>query len=200
VTALRTILDLCGGSGSWSAGYREARGGNGQPLYLVVVVDPFTPLEATENLVVIKRDVCEVQRSELPRTIHGVLAAPPCKDFSAAGARNWARKLISGQLEGSLAVVRACLRIVEEVAPAWWALENPPGRLPFLIGPPAYKFQPWWFGDPWTKLTYLWGRFRAPALGPLVVPAGGLTARVRSPAARARTPPGFSAAFFRANA
>ena len=31
-----------------------------------------------------------------------------------------------------------------------------------ILGKPAFTFQPWWFGDLWTKETDLWGYFKIP--------------------------------------
>lgn len=41
-------------------------------------------------------------------------------------------------------------------------MENPVGHLQRHIGPPRFIFQPWEFGDPWTKRTAIWGEFTAP--------------------------------------
>jgi hypothetical protein len=60
-------------------------------------------------------------------------------------------------------ILHACKRIIEEAEPAWWVIENPLGRIVHYLGPPSFRFQPWHFGDPWTKLTLLWGRFALPA-------------------------------------
>lgn len=107
----------------------------------------------------------------------------------------------------------ACLRAVAIYRPAWWALENPPGRLTDYLGPAAWSFQPWQFGDPWTKQTYLWGCFSSPT--PLVssqarrtvtpVLVGESRCRDRTSRLsskdprRSETPPGFARAFFEAN-
>ena len=90
--------------------------------------------------------------------VRGILAAPPCTAFSVSGARWWARKGEAALLDG-LSVVDACIRIIEAVRPAWWALENPVGRLRHYLGPARATFQPWQYGDPYQKLTCLWGTF-----------------------------------------
>ena len=45
---------------------------------------------------------------------------------------------------------------------AFFALENPVGLLSRWLGGPKYIFEPWHFGDPWTKKTALWGWFNSP--------------------------------------
>ena len=64
--------------------------------------------------------------------------------------------------EEGLKVVMACLRIIEKCKPVWWALENPVGYLREYMGPSKLIFQPWEYGDPWTKRTEIWGEFRVP--------------------------------------
>ena len=93
----------------------------------------------------------------------GILAAPPCTDFASSGARWWADKDKDGRTREALRLIDTTLAIVEVLQPAWWALENPVGRLTRLrpqLGKPFY-FQPWWYGDAYTKKTGLWGDFNS---------------------------------------
>lgn len=175
------ILDLCGGTGSWSAPYRAAG-------YEVLLVD----LEQGQD----------VRLLELPAYVHGILAAPPCTHFSASGARWWKAKGPTALLE-SLSVVDACLRIIHMTRPKWWALENPVGRLRRYLGPPTYTFNPCDHGDPYTKKTLLWGEFNLPKKTPVPPTEGSKMLRL-SPSPdrwklRSATPPGFARAFFEAN-
>lgn len=157
----KIILDLCGGTGAWSAPYREAG-------YDVRVIT-------------------------LPE-VWGVLAAPPCDQFSLArnGHPDMPRDFAS-----ALEAVCGCLRIISLVRPRWWALENPTGHLGRWLGTPRDVWEPCDFGDPWTKRTALWGDFECPLRGPFVTPERG--APQGSYENRARTPPGFARAFFEAN-
>jgi hypothetical protein len=54
------------------------------------------------------------------------------------------------------------MRIIAMCGPAWWALENPVGGLREYLGLPVLTFQPWEYGDPWTKRTDIWGRSTPP--------------------------------------
>lgn len=137
----KLILSLCDFTGNWSRPYELA----GYPVMRIDLQHG--------------QDVRALRRLEEP--IHGILAAPPCTHFSRAGARCWKEKGEGPILEG-LAIVDACLRAVVIYRPAWWALENPVGRLKDYLGPPAWKFDPYQFGDPWTKRTWLWGHFTPP--------------------------------------
>jgi site-specific DNA-cytosine methylase len=194
----KIILDLCGGTGAWSAPYREAG-------YTVKIIDPYAVTVFTEDEDVKQcgGDVRLFRAPDYP--VHGVLAAPPCTNFSYAKttppptAKDWVK---------SLAVVDACLRVIRVVGPRWWALENPRARLRRWLGPAQLEFYPCDYGDPYTKKTCLWGDFTAPAQRP-VTPTqsymerylaasevGGYEHRRRR---RAITPPGFARSFFEAN-
>ena len=188
-TLTKTILSLCDYSGSWSQPYLDAG-------YEVVRID----LQHGQD----------VRLLEYPGKVHGILAAPPCRVFCRPGARLWEEWGDKELLDG-LSIVDACLRIVAVCQPKWWALENPPGRLHRYLGPPQYDFHPWHHGDPYTKHTYLWGRFTIPERRPVEpeaypehLPPGrrDRTSRVSSSwrNQRAETPPGFATAFFKANA
>lgn len=185
----RTILSLCDYTGSWPLPYRE--GG-----YEVLQID----LQHGQ-------DVRMLELGLLPR-IHGILAAPPCTEFAGSGARWWEAKGEKALLEG-LSVVDACMRIIALCKPAWWALENPVGRLNRYLGSPTFIFNPCDFGDPYTKRTLLWGSFTPPL--PLFVgadmrvePTEGSKMHRMPPgpdraALRSVTPAGFAKAFYEAN-
>lgn len=179
------ILDLCGGTGSWSKPYKEA----GYDVRLITLpewdVADYTPHEK----------------------IHGILAAPPCTEFSVAKA-NAVRDFGS-----AMNTVQHCLRIIwlsrKRLGLKWWAMENPRGFLRQFIGRPAFEFQQWEFGDDGIKPTDLWGYFNNPIKTVWHKPKGLTTLFPNgktnsknwsgSAAKRAVTPPGFAKAFFEAN-
>lgn len=131
------ILDLCGGSGSWSKPYVEA----GYDVRLVTLPE---------------HDVLTYQP---PEGVHGILAAPPCTEFSVLNCIAAPRER---KPDEGLKVVMACLRIINLCRPDWWAMENPVGYLREYMGYPRMTFQPWEYGDPWTKRTDIWGNFTPP--------------------------------------
>ena len=56
-----------------------------------------------------------------------------------------------------------CLRVIKKCNPKFWAIENPAsGKLKNFLGKPDFSYEPWQFGDPWTKKTALWGNFNHP--------------------------------------
>lgn len=149
-------------------------------------------------------------------TVDGIIAAPPCTDFAASGAQWWPEKDKAGQTAISIEYVRQTLRIVNLCRPWFWAMENPVGRINKffpMLGKPWY-FQPYWFGDAYTKKTGLWGRFVKPTPSNIVEPImfttkdgkrgsyqwaklGGKSEKTKT--LRSATPEGFAQAFYKAN-
>lgn len=184
------ILDLCGGTGSWSKPYREKG-------YEVLIVDPQEWLGGDGGT----GDV-RLFGHLGGRRVHGVLAAPPCTHLASSGSRWWAKKGEDALLF-SLSIADACVRIAALHKPAWWALENPVGRLRRFYGDPTLTFDPCDYGDPYTKKTLLWGDFSIPQKNRIEpvegskmhrLPPGPDRARIRS-----MTPQGFARAFCAAN-
>lgn len=90
--------------------------------------------------------------------VYGIISNPPCTEFSTARSDGRARNPSEGMF-----LVEHCLRIIKECKPKFWVIENPAkGVLNKYLGKPKYKYQPWWFGSPWTKQTALWGEFNIP--------------------------------------
>jgi len=132
----KIILDLCGGTGSWSKPYKDA----GYDVRLITTLE---------------QDVTDYIP---PKEVYGILAAPPCTMFSLARTRaKTPRDFIAGMIP-----VNACIRIAFTSKPVFFVLENPVDLLSNYLRKAQYKFDPWWFGDPWTKKTALWGWFNLP--------------------------------------
>jgi len=93
--------------------------------------------------------------------IYGIIANPVCTDFSIATGFDKERDYKKGMF-----LVNHCLRIIEEAGKdslAFWVIENPAtGHLKDFLGKPQYVYEPWWYGDSWTKKTALWGKFNTP--------------------------------------
>ena len=152
----KIILDLCGGTGSWSKPYAD----NG---YDVRIIDPQEWLEDDYG-------TGDVRLFKKPKEqIYGILSAPPCTHFSGSGARHWEKKGKEPLLEG-LSVVDSCLRIILITKPKFWVLENPVGRLKHYIGDCKCTFQPYEYGDAYSKRTCLWGDFNMPKPTKIVEP------------------------------
>lgn len=117
----------------------------------------FYQLDSTYKVITVGKDI-GVENFKYSGEVHGVIANPVCTEFSTASGFHKTRDYDKG-----MEMVNHCLRIIEEVKPKWWALENPAnGRLKDFIGSPRYTYQPWMYGSPWTKRTSLWGDFNIP--------------------------------------
>ena len=217
------ILDLCGGTGAWSLPYKEA----GFDVYNITLPDYdvrkvsfkdgryiefFSQHPFRLNVVV---EVAE---------IYGILSAPPCTMFSIA--RTVAKK--PRDFDEGMETVRACLDIIWRVRAkqriSFWALENPLGFLRQFLGKPPFTFQPWEFGEHYSKKTDIWGYFNEPIRkykNPKEIMTEGEIALCRTnsrklpfrpfeqwgkhlnhkkqSALRAITPKGFAQAFYKAN-
>lgn len=203
---MKTILDLCGGTGSWSKPYKD----EGYDVRVITLPEH------------------DVRTYEPPDNVYGILAAPPCTMFSVA--RNDKTAKNPRDFRSGLEIVQACLRIIWECrlqsirkgdGLKFWALENPRGYLEDFLGRPALEFDPCDYGDPYTKRTQLWGNFKDPRkqpvepnMGTMVKHAGnhyftdykpvdpdyqkklGVDTRTIR---RSITPQGFAQAFYKAN-
>lgn len=199
----KIILDLCGGTGAWSRPYAEA----GYDVRNITLPD------------------YDVRTYKPPRNVHGILAAPPCPEFSFA--RTKAKK--PRDLREGMEIVIACLRIIWECQYnlpndttkkpnlAFWALENPRGMLTWFLGKPRMIFNPYEFGDNYKKRTCLWGYFTKPRRHPYLKFGENLLrgpkfdrlktseihgeyyGKLNRTTRRAITPSGFAKAFFEAN-
>jgi len=223
------ILDLCGGSGAWSRPYKDA----GYDV-LVCTLPQVNVLDISFGLDFNgHQDDCSMYIPGYPEKyvnindIFGILAAPPCTEFSIA--KNTRPRNFSVGME----TVEACMRIIWEVRKRtklnFWALENPRGLLRQFLGIPKYTFEQWEFGEAKIKATDIWGYFNIPASTVKNKPMN-LTERfpneransrdwtkcsypdeyetyikslkgyeAQRAAARAITPAGFAKAFFKAN-
>ena len=178
----KIILDLCGGTGAWSNPYKEA----GYDVRLVTLPGH------------------DVRMYKPPENVHGILAAPPCAEFSIAKG-SMKRDFVSG-----LEIVEACLKIIWHsrifCVLQWWCLENPLGFLRQFLGKPPQTIRYWWYGDGLDKPTDLWGYYELPKRryyqpATLIkkiknMPSGTQEERNKY---RAITPPGFARSFFKAN-
>jgi hypothetical protein len=166
-------------------------------------------LKAGYHVIIVTLPEYDVRRFAPPDGIRGVLAAPPCTEFSFA--KNMHGDKCKRDFEAGMEIVNACLQIIKKAEPKWWALENPRGYLRQFLGKPVMTFDPYDFGDPWKKKTDLWGKFNPPKMNPVqplnvkfslmhskeIYPEmyGKMSRQDR----RAITPPGFARAFFEAN-
>jgi hypothetical protein len=166
----KIILDLCGGTGSWSKPYKDA----GYDVRNITLPDydvTKTDFDNENGFIEFgSPNGDNVDRIRFT-DVYGILAAPPCTMFSDARTNaKTPRDLIGG-----MKTVMACLNIIyacqskttsdqQKYSPLkFWALENPwYGRLKWFLGNPFFTFSPWEFGDNYKKKTAIWGYFNEP--------------------------------------
>lgn len=217
---MKTIIDLCGGTGSWSNPYQES----GE--YAVHVITK--PTYSVKNVAFFDTYMVFYAHTDSAKNIavsykdiYGIFAAPPCTMFSRA--RTTAKT--PRDFKSAMETVQACLKIIWECevhSPftlQFWAMENPAGHLKRFLGSPAFKFHPYDFGDKHSKETYIWGKFKEPKKKPVKLNALELlqsknntrplppipenyTRDTNMKAVQIRrsiTPQGFAQAFYKAN-
>lgn len=201
----KKILSLFDRTGNWSKPYADA----GYKVFTLDVQEGANRFGSFDlNMFESCSDLFEFLEDFGMNAVDGILAALPCTDFAASGARWWKGKDASGATDESVSLARLTLEIVETLKPAWWVLENPVGRLPRLVPElepfgPLY-FQPHEFGEPYTKKTGLWGEFNGDLERNHVEPVEGSKMWKLPPSAeranlRSATPAGFAKAFYNAN-
>lgn len=152
----KIILDLCGGTGSWSKPYKDA----GYDVRVITLPD----FDVTQW-----RKYPEIAEPVDNGTVYGILAAPPCTMFSRA--RTTAKT--PRDFRGASVTVRACMDIIwhtqfyNHYSLKFWAMENPAGHLQRFMGKPPFKFHPYDFGDRYSKQTFIWGNFNEPKKRPI---------------------------------
>lgn len=156
----------------------------------------------------------------------GVLSATPCTTMTSAGAKWWATRhdvpnepdLVRMFGEKALQdhdtpheynkdLVALTELFIDLAAPQWYAIENPTGRIGDYLGEegtrinPTMRFDPHYYGDPYTKKTGLWGDFNTDLPQANVEPTEGSKIHKKSSSdpTRSDTPEGFAYAFFMAN-
>jgi site-specific DNA-cytosine methylase len=115
-----------------------------------------------------------VENYHPPKNVYGIIANPPCTEFSFAKSNSkYPRDIQKG-----LALVAHCLRIIWEAqydlptplakttTLKFWCLENPFGLLRRYLGHPILIYSPHEYGDFYQKKTCLWGFFNIPQKHP----------------------------------
>jgi len=131
------VLDLCAGTGAATRPFSDA----GWDV-VSVDIDPYWRPSVVADV-----------RTWAPAGAHFdvVWASPPCTEFSKLDQRG----LYPDQGPPDLSIAQACVRLIAELAPAVWWLENVRGarrHLAPLLGPPATHLGPWWL---WTNSLFL---------------------------------------------
>lgn len=132
------VLDLCAGTGSATQAFRD-RG------------HEVTTLDLEGEGVDIRCDIREWYPQN--RNFDFIWASPPCTEFSIA------KRIPYKGRKPDLSIVNACSRIIEEIKPRYWVMENPRGALRHFIGKPVITIFYKDYGYVCSKPTDLWGVF-----------------------------------------
>jgi hypothetical protein len=179
VVAVVKVLDLFAGLCGWSAPFAE----RGHEVYSVDIDERFD--------VSSHADILTLTAADLPWKPDIILASPPCEGFSVLRiGQNWNHRSLgipntpkTPTAELGLALVAATLRLIDEIEPAFWVIENPRAmlrKLPLIAGRDRRTVTFCQYGTPYMKPTDLWGGF-PPSLvmRPMCKPRG--TCHVASP-------------------
>lgn len=136
------VLDLCSGLGGASQAFRD----RGHDVTTLDIDSRFKP------------DLCMDVRKYHGRkgSFDVVLAAPPCTVFSVASIWKYWKHIGDKRVNHGLELVRSCFRIIKEIEPKFFVLENPMGMLRKLIGMPTETIFMCSYGLPFKKPTDLW--------------------------------------------
>jgi len=190
------VLDLFCGLG----GFSQAFEASDRWAVTTVDIDPeFDPD--------IEADVFELRPSDFDGAFDIVLASPPCTQFSIAASRFY--RFADGEPQtdaaaDALALVHHTVGVIHGLAPRYWLLENPVGKLRQVWQPPDATLTQCQYGRAIRKPTDLWGVL-PPATFKACSPGDGChdseprgmgsgEDHVRDPAERAKVPADLSAA------
>lgn len=149
-----TVVDLFAGEMNWSRPASDRSH--------VTWSSDFDPVYGTDHV----GDARELRGQTILDAVGPVdllLASPPCQGFTVARiGRNWNhdRTPKTAKAELGMELVASVLRIVEEVKPTYWLMENPVGmlrKLPLVAGLPHRSVTYCSYGRKFRKPTDLWG-------------------------------------------
>ena len=172
----KIILDLCGGTGSWSKPYKD----NGYDVRLITLPE------------------IDVRKYHLPNKVYGVLAAPPCTHFSVSGAQYWKAKDSDGRTFEDISIAKPRFWAIENPVGRMRKLLGDPT---LIFNPCDYgdawtkKSLLWGLFNPLQKTPV--EPIKVCSQGSWIQKLGGKSKRTKT--LRSITPSGFAKAFFEAN-
>jgi site-specific DNA-cytosine methylase len=111
------------------------------------------------------KDILQLKRKDLPKQIDIVWASPPCTCFSVASiGSTWCGNYCPKRVETALGIayVLKTLKLIEEIKPKYWFIENPRGvlrKMAFMKDLPRYTITYCQYGDNRMKPTDIWTNF-----------------------------------------
>lgn len=86
-----------------------------------------------------------------------IWASPPCHHFSIATHKHWKNKRPKKKAKESIKLVSHTLKLIIDLFPTFWFMENPRGRLRFVLGKPYTTVYYGAYNHACIKPTDLWG-------------------------------------------
>jgi hypothetical protein len=143
------VLDLFCGLGGFSSAFAESG------RWDVTTVDINGEFDPD-----ITADVFDLRPSDFDREYDVVVASPPCTEFTVAAA--WKENFDGGspstdEAADALALVHHAVGLIRGLAPDYWFMENPRGRLRTAYRRPQATVTYCQYGTEYQKPTDLWG-------------------------------------------
>lgn len=148
-------LDLFSGLGGFSQAFEES---DRWEVYTVEIEEQFNPDLCADVFGLRPADLLELV-GEHDRLV--VLASPPCTVFSPAGNHElWdadEREPAAPRSREHVALVHHTVGLIHSLSPDFWYLENPTGRMQWVLGRPTGQVTYCQYGRDYRKSTDLWG-------------------------------------------
>lgn len=144
---MKTCVDLFCGLGGFSEAFRDSPEWD---VFTVDIEERFAPDLCA--------DVMDLRPGDLPNA-DVVLASPPCTVFSTVGNHDkWDDKRPAHpDARDAIALVFHTVGLIRAIDPEYWFLENPRGRLRWVLGKPTGHVNYCQYGKDYKKPTDLWG-------------------------------------------
>ena len=144
------VLDLFAGLGGFSAAFEDSDRWDVTTVELEPEFDPD-----------ITADVFDLTPSDFEQEFDVILASPPCTRIGQMA-------LCNGYFDGDtpehpeakdhVALAYHTLGLIQGLAPEFWFIENPPGKLRNYFGDPTGTVTYCQYGMEYQKRTHLWGK------------------------------------------
>jgi len=148
---MKICLDLFAGLGGFSSAFADSA------RWDVTTVDRDERFNTD-----LTTDVWDLRPSDLPNA-DVILSSPPCRYFSFAGNHDaWENKEpVSQESQNAVGLVYHTLGLINSISPNYWFLENPRGRMRWVLGDPKGTVHYCQYGKEYKKPTDLWGNHPA---------------------------------------
>jgi len=142
------ILELFSGTASFSNAAKE----RGHEVFTIDINPKFNP-SLCKNIKYITPEEIIIHFG-YPDIIW---ASPPCTFFSIATHRHWEKQQPKPETIEDIKLLHHTLGLIFALHPKFWILENPKGRMRWILGNPPNTIYYGAYGHPVSKPTDLWG-------------------------------------------